>query len=642
MSKRRQIGQDYTRRAFLSTAIATPAIMATVPRLATAAAAPITVVSPDRNIEFQLLDRAPLTYKVTYRNRNVIAPSRVGILLNGIDLGDDFEVAKIERYRVREKYATRGAHSLAVNNCNGARVFLVHNKTKTSYTIQVRAFNDGVAFRIQVPGDGERIPDEATVFRLPAGSTVWYHDFEGHYEGIHTKRPIAEVKEGEWAAPPLTFKLPGGFGYASITEAALLNYAGLGLRADGRGGFRAVLGHEHPASYPFRLRYGEDEGKRLSQPAAIDGPISTPWRVLIIGGNLNTLVNSDIISNVSPTPDPMLFPKGIHTEWLRPGRAVWKFLDGGANTLENMKEFSRLAGELGFEHNVVEGFWQKWTENEMRELVEYSRQFNVGIWFWKHSRDLRTPESRQKFFKLCQDVGVIGAKIDFFDHEAKEIIDLYQEQLREAAKHKIMVNFHGANKPAGEARQWPNEMTREGVYGLEHRRIEAWATHNTTIPFTRMLAGHADYTPLIFGERRRETSWAHQIASAAFFNSPVLIFGGHPQSILDNPAVEMIKSIPSLWDETVALPICEIGEIAGFARRNGSRWFVPIMNGPEARAVTIPLSFLVRGRYKALLVRDELDNPAAVRLENVLVTRRDELEIEMRPGGGFIGKFDVR
>ncbi len=632
----------YSRRTFLATAVAAPVIVATLPEIAGALSEPVRIASPDGNLEFQLLSDQPmLRYRLVRNGKDVINPSRLGIRLNGVDLGDGVRFERSERYKIREKYATRGAHSLAVNNCNGAKLLFNHAGSNSSFTVEVRAFNDGVAFRILVSGDGHRVPDEATFFALPAGSTVWYHDFEGHYEGIHAKKLIAEIKEGEWAAPPLTFKLPNGGGYASITEAALLNYAGMGLRADGHGSFRAVLGHELPVSYPFRLRYGDNEGKRLAKPATFTGPVRTPWRVVMAGPDLNALVNSDIVNNVSPAPDAVLFPRGLETEWLRPGRAVWKYLDGGANTLEDMKEFSRLAGELGFEHNVVEGFWQKWSEQEMRELVDYSKQFKVGIWFWKHSRDLRTTEARQKFFKLCKDVGVVGAKIDFFDHEAKEIVDLYQEQLREAARHKIMVNFHGANKPAGEARQWPNEMTREGVYGLEHRKIEAWARHNTTVPFTRMLAGHADYTPLIFGERRRETSWAHQIATAAFFNSPVLILGAHPRSILDNPAVEMIRSIPSLWDETIALPACEIGELAAFARRNGRRWFLAIMNGPEARSVTIPLSFLARGRYRALLVRDELDNAAAVKLESSSMTRADQLKIAMRPGGGFIARFDL-
>jgi alpha-glucosidase len=159
------------------------------------------------------------------------------------------------------------------------------------------------------------------------------------------------------------------------------------------------------------------------------------------------------------------------------------------------------------------------------------------------------------------------------------------------------VNFHGANKPAGEARTWPNEMTREGIRGLEYRRTPEWAQHNTTLPFTRMLAGHADYTPMVFGERRKETSWAHQIATAAIFTSPLLVYGAHPKSILENPAVELIKSLPAAWDGTLALPVSAIGEIAAFARRSGKRWFLAILNGPTGRSIQIDLSFLGAGGY---------------------------------------------
>jgi alpha-glucosidase len=270
---------------------------------------------------------------------------------------------------------------------------------------------------------------------------------------------------------------------------------------------------------------------------------------------------------------------------------VWRYLDGGENTLEGMKEFSRLAGELGFEHNIVEGFWRRWSEDQMRELVDYSAKLKVGIWFWEHSRNLKTDDERRLFFERLNRVGVVGAKIDFFDHEAKEVIDHYQALLRSAAEHKIMLEFHGSNKPTGESRTWPNEMTRESIRGMEYRRMEQRAVHNTTLPFTRFLAGHADYTPVHFGERRRETSWTHQIATAAVFTSPLMIYGAHPQSLLENPAVEMIKSIPSTWDETIVLEPSRIGELAAFARRKGDTWFLAILNGPNATTVKVPLLF---------------------------------------------------
>ncbi len=216
-------------------------------------------------------------------------------------------------------------------------------------------------------------------------------------------------------------------------------------------------------------------------------------------------------------------------------------MDGGESTLENMKEFSRLAGELGFEYNLVEGFWQKWTEQQLKELVEYSRQRRVGI----------------------------------------------------------------------------------------------------ILSFTRMLAGHADYTPMVFSERRGDTTWAHQISSAAIFTSPLLVFGAHPRNILQNPAVEIIKSIPSVWDETIVLPVSEIGEVAAFARRRGKVWFVAVMNGPTARTVDIPLSFLGAGKYQAVLVRDSAQEAAAVDIEDTVSTRSESIRIDLRAGGGFIGKFSL-
>ena len=632
----------YSRRDFLASAIAAPALVATLPMIAEATS-DIVVSSPDGKVKFHLrYDQYHLRYKASLRNHDAVETSPLGIVVDGVDLSRGIRIGPVDRYKLRETYPTRGGHSQAVNICNGARIAITHQASKTNYTVEARAYNDGIAFRLIVPGSGRRIPDEASAFTLPAGSTVWFHDFEGHYEGIHRKKEIAAVKDGEWAAPPLTIRLPHNVGYVAITEGALINYAGMGLQADGRRGFRAVLGHALPVSHPFDLRYGKEEAKRLSQPAAIEGTITTPWRVVMIGADLNALVNCDLVNNVSPPPDQRLFPNGKQSEWIKPGRAVWRYLDGGENTFEGMKEFSRLAGQLGFEYNVVEGFWQRWPESQMRELVDYSNQQQVGLWIWKHSKDLRTAEARENFFGLCRRLGFVGAKIDFFDHEAKEIIDVYQALLRSSAEHKIMVEFHGANKPAGESRTWPNEMTREAIRGLEYRSMQTRALHNVTLPFTRFLAGHADYTPVHFGERRKETSWAHQIASAVVFTSPLMIYGAHPRSLLENPAVDLIRSIPSVWDETIVLSQSEIGELAAFARRSGDAWFLGIMNGETEKSIRVPLSFLGRPKYQAMLVRDQKDDPAAVKIERSTFARADQLTMNMRVGGGFVARFESR
>jgi alpha-glucosidase len=351
-------------------------------------------------------------------------------------------------------------------------------------------------------------------------------------------------------------------------------------------------------------------------------------------------VNSDLITNVSPPPDSKLFPDGINTDWVKPGRAVWKYLDGGGvNNLDTMKEFSKEAGELGFEYNVIEGFWHQWTDDQLRDLVAYSSGHNVKLFVWEFSKELHDPEKRRDFFRRLHDLGIAGAKIDFFDHEAKEVVDLYQAILKDAAEYQILVVFHGANKPTGQLRTWPNEITREGVQGMEHRTPPTWATHTTTLPFTRLLAGPADFTPMVFSERRKETSWPNQIASAAILTSPLLTIGANPKSILENPAVDMVKSIPSTWDETIVLPVSEIGEIAAFARRKGDTWFLAIMNGPNAKTIHVNLSFLSDGRHPALLIRDDPNNAAAEKVENTVVSRADSLSIDLRAGGGFIGRL---
>ena len=202
-----------------------------------------------------------------------------------------------------------------------------------------------------------------------------------------------------------------------------------------------------------------------------------------------------------------------------------------------------------------------------------------------------------------------------------------------------MINFHGANKPAGESRTWPNEMTREGIYGLEHRNAKSWSTYNATMPFARMLAGHADYTPVVFGERRKETSWAHQIATAVVLTSPLLVYGGNPAALLSSPAADLIKSIPSVWDETRVLAPSEIGSLAVFARRRDDAWFVAALNGPEARTITVDTAFLKPGAYKAMIVRDNLEQDGAVVVDTREVRRGQPLELSMRAAGGFVIRF---
>jgi alpha-glucosidase len=342
---------------------------------------------------------------------------------------------------------------------------------------------------------------------------------------------------------------------------------------------------------------------------------------------------------LNPAPDPKLFPDGIHIDWIKPGRAVWKYLNGGGDgTLEVARHFTDGAAALGFEHNILEGFWTRWTDAQLKELADYSRQKGVGIWLWKHSKSLRTPESRDSFFSKCHALGITGAKIDFFDNEAKEVIDVYDSILHDAARYHVLLDFHGANKPTGLMRTFPNSLTYEAVKGMEASKLTDRATHETTIPFTRCLAGPAEYTVMLFNERKKNTTSAHQIASAAILNAALLTYAANPDTILMNPAVNIIKSIPATWDETIVLPPSEIGELAVYARRKGDTWFLAAMNGVAPKKIKIPLDFL-KGNYKAEIAKDDSANNEPVTVEQKKYSSKDILELNLISGGGVIAKF---
>src|SRR5262249_36335822 len=202
------------------------------------AADELKVSSPDDTVHCTIRwPEGRLQCAVTLKDKPVIETSPLRFTVDGVDLADGVAVGTMETRRLKETYPWRGVPSRAVNFCTCTTFPVRHVKSNTNYTLEVRVFNDAAAFRYVVPGgERPRVPDEATTFVLPAGSTVWYHDLEGHYEGVHVKKKVVDVKAGEWVAPPLTFKLPDGTGYASITEAALVNYSGMALQADGRHG----------------------------------------------------------------------------------------------------------------------------------------------------------------------------------------------------------------------------------------------------------------------------------------------------------------------------------------------------------------------------------------------------------------------
>src|SRR3569833_146899 len=227
------------------------------------------IQSPDKTVVCKLFQQnKQLSYSISLQHQPVILPSLLKMTIDGKAVTEGISIIKTEHYAINESYTWRGAHALAKNQCNGVKIIFGHSGQE-SLLLEVRAYNTGIAFRLIVKEDNkDHVPDESTVFNLPSKSVVWYHDLEMHYEGIYQNNEVGALQAGAWMAPPVTSKLPSGF-YAAITEAALVHYSGMALQTKSAGGLVLRLAHHQPTSYPYRLRYSQQDTMRLKQPAAI-------------------------------------------------------------------------------------------------------------------------------------------------------------------------------------------------------------------------------------------------------------------------------------------------------------------------------------------------------------------------------------
>lgn len=605
--------------------------------------AQVTIKSPSGKVRTTISRNAGgrLVYAVQFQGHDVLIPSPIGVIVDSIDVGTMIELGEAREEPVEIRFPWRGNHPEV--NLRGRSAQVPIKRKGGDWTLEVKCFDNGVAYRCIVPGSGERkISGEATAWHLPPESAAWCNPNTSNCEGIHERYavnaiPAAKFKKG--IALPVTLELPGGT-FAAITEAEVMGYSGMTLEPTG--------------AWQLQSSFRDDaDGWTMS------GEIVTPWRVLMLAADLNELVNNDIVPALCPPPDPELFPQGIHTDWLKPGRCLWQwwaYNDPGTHW-SKQKWFVDKAAELSCQYYLVDEGWehtrQEWAGEgkdawaRMKELCDYAATKGVGIWVWRGWRfdekrqweGLESPEKREVFFRHCVEAGVKGVKIDYMDNESHRMLGFYEECLRVAARHKVMVNFHGANKPAGEARTWPHEMTREAIRGLEYNK---WDTsppiHYATLPFTRYLVGHGDFTPTTFqSEFLKGTTFAQQLACAVVYTSPILCWADKPELYLASPAVEVIRSVPSVWDETVVLPGSKIGDLAVFARRSGQDWYVGVLNGGKSREIPLEFSFLGDGQFEADFFGDVAGDATKLDVQrSVKLDKSAKRTIRLNDGGGFV------
>jgi len=597
------------------------------------------IQSPDKNIRVSLLnENSRLYYRVLFHGKQVIDKSQLGFILNDSNIvGNNLSLKRIDRRVTNLHYKTRGFHSDAVNKANEYTYQI--NSSDMRYKLQFRIYNEGFAFRyIFNESDSIHVNKELTTFSPQRQIPVWFFERPNDwklksYAGVWTCTKSDSLynisPNGPVQGPVLVYELPTKK-YMAITEAALYNYSGMRLEA------------KSDASLMVNFTEG-------IKGFTIPGKSVTPWRVVLLADNLNQLVNSDIITSLNPAPDSVLFKD---VSWIKPGRSVWSWWSDPKDymTLNLEKHYIDRAQELGFEYTLLDEGWEKWTDKwkNLKQICSYAHAKNVNVLVWKHSNQLNIPSNNFKIMSCFLDsiklAGVSGIKIDFMNSESKSTIDFDEKALQMCAERKLLVDFHGCQKPSGEFRTYPNEITREGIRGLELNKMNQHISgnHNVALVFTRCILNNADYTPIGFSNPGK-TTWSHQLATGFAFTSPLLVVAENPDTLLINkkiaPMLPLIKDMPSVWDKTVILSESSISSMAVMARKKGNDWYLIALNGENPKTILVNTNFLKDGDWKCYAVTDDLNDPKNILTGEQIIHYGEKVLIKMMSNGGAVFKF---
>jgi alpha-glucosidase len=619
--------------------------------------------SPDGAIEMSIsAENGQLAWSVSYRGKPVIARSVLGLeIQDQAVLGPSVRITGSRPGSVDETYSMPHGKANPIRNvARTLAVDLEENAPRSrKFTVEARAFDDGIAFRYIVPDQPQikelRLVNERTEFQFAREATAYplvLANFRTSYEDNYRTLPLSALHPNELVAMPMLVELPG-VAWVAITEADIQNYAGMYLMHNGSNA-RSMFGKLAPAA--------EEPG--ISVTAAT--PVRSPWRVLMIGAQPGRLVESTIITSLNP-------PSAIaDTSWIKPGKTSWDWWSGsyaegvdfrtGMNTA-TMNHYVDFSAASGFEYMLIDAGWatrgngpndsgsdltRPQANVDLPAILAHAKEKNVRIWLWAHWNDI----SRQmdEAFPLFEKWGVAGVKIDFMDRDDQWMVNFYRRVLKKAADHHLMIDFHGAYKPDGIERTWPNLMTREGIMGAEYNKWSARVTpdHNMMAAFSRMLAGPLDYTPGGFNNATREQfeprnrqpmvmgTRAHALALYAIFESGLQMVSDYPEIYKGQPEFAFVKAAPATWDETRVVG-GRPGDYITVARRRGREWFVGSITGWQGKEVDLPLEFLGRGEFVAEIYSDAPDaaeNPKHAVREEKRVNATAVLKVKMAPGGG--------
>ncbi|HRV07781.1 MAG TPA: glycoside hydrolase family 97 catalytic domain-containing protein [Acidobacteriota bacterium] len=629
-------------------------------------AGPWVLTSPTGGVklEVSLSDASPaLQYRVLRvegdEEKEVVASSPLGLVRDDADFSSRLElIDEGKPTRVTVEYELVHGKCSRVRKEAVERVLAFRAASEARLDLVLRVFDDGVAFRYVFPEKDTSqhvVQQELTGFKIPEGSVGYLLPFDppGQYTPAYEAYFRPEVPVGTpaptpsgWGFPAL-FRIAGQAGWVLLTEADLdSSYCGSRLASEAPGGL-------------YRLRFPDaEEGQGVGEVEPRHSlPWQTPWRVIVVGSHPGVIVESTLVTDLSR-------PGTVQeTGWIRPGRVAWSWWSDqeSPKLFERQLPFIDLASEMGWEFVLVDANWDEMGEGAVEKLVEYGRGKGVGILLWYNSggphnvvtekpRDrMYDPTVREKEMSWLERVGVKGIKVDFFQSDKQAIVRLYEDILQDAARHRLMVNFHGCTLPRGWTRTYPHLMSMEAVRGAESYIFdpeypEKAPWHNAVLPFTRNAVGPMDYTPVTFSDNRYPhlTSLGHELALSVVFESGWIHLADSAASYRSQPVEvrEFLSSLPAAWDETRYLAGFP-GESIVLARRRGDRWFVAGINGGnDAASMEIDLGSLGLGGKQGILITDTEDARLAAR--GVAVPQDGTLRIELKPRGGFVWSLTER
>jgi Glycoside hydrolase 97. len=618
----------------------------------------ISIKSPDNKIVVNITNSDNLTYSVAFNGRTVIEKSSMGFeLKDEPPMKDGFQITGQSIKTINEtwKPVVKSKHSEIVDNYNELRLIL---KEKTAPMRQmelfVRAYNDGAAFRYKLSRAarvGERqITKELTTFCIPDDPKAWIVEYPKGYsssnEAEFFEHPLSYLTEKSIAGMPLLMDY-GNNCWVAITEAKIDDYAAFYIGTNGT---------TNQLSTKLVPLPGEQES---GTKVRFSDEVFTPWRVIMTGETPGTLIESEIIQNLN---DPCAIADPL---WIKPGMSAWDHWWSGEVKMEMpvIKQYIDLASAMGWPYMLVDWQWYgkfntpeaditKWAPQiSMPEIIDYAKSKNVRIIVWLYSSDVNRNAAFREAFPLYHEWGVAGIKIDFMDRDDQQMVNWYHDIIKCAAENHLLVDFHGAYKPDGIIRTWPNMITREGVMGNEYYKFSDKMSpeHNVKLAFTRMLAGQMDYTPggflnvtrKQFKQQTPALVWntrAAELSKFVIYESPLTVVCDHPDHILNQPGADFLKIVPTVWDDIKFLGGYP-GDYVALAKRSGDKWFVGVMNDTIGKTVEIKLGFLPEGRYTMESWSDTKNSdkvPAELKKSEQKVKPGDILRVTMSKNGGRV------